>query len=76
MAIKPTELRRDLYRILDEVIATGTAVEIDRNGFRLKIVPVGTPGRVDRLVPHPDALPGDPEEIVEIDWSGEWVPSI
>ena len=51
-------------------------MEIDRNGFRLKIVPVGTPGRVDRLVPHPDALPGDPEEIVEIDWSGEWDPSI
>jgi len=76
MAIKPTELRRDLYRILDAVLSTGTPVEIERDGARLKIVPVEAPRRLDRLVAHPDAILVDPGEIVEIDWSSEWTPSI
>ncbi|MDX1661486.1 MAG: type II toxin-antitoxin system Phd/YefM family antitoxin [Gemmatimonadota bacterium] len=76
MILKPTELRRNLYRILDRVLATGTPVEVDRDGERLKIAPVDMRGRLDRLVGHPEAIACDPEEIVEIDWSSQWRPSI
>jgi antitoxin (DNA-binding transcriptional repressor) of toxin-antitoxin stability system len=76
MRVTPTQLRRDLYRILDRVLQTGTPVEIDRDGNLLKIVPVERPSRLDRLVPHPGEILVDPEELVEIDWSSEWKPFI
>lgn len=76
MRVTPTQLRRDLYRILDRVLQTGTPVEIDRDGNLLKIVPVERPCRLDRLVPHPGEILVDPEELVEIDWSSEWKPFI
>ena len=76
MRLTPTQLRRDLYRILDRVLQTGTPVEIDRDGNLLKIVPVEQPSRLDRLVPHPREILVDPEELVEIDWSSEWKPFI
>lgn len=76
MILKPTELRRNLYRILDQVLATRTPVEVDRDGARLKIAPADVRGRLDRLVAHPGAIACDPEEFVEIDWSEQWRPSI
>ena len=74
MRITPTQLRRDLYRILDRVLRTGTPVEIDRDGQLLRIVPVERPSILDRLTPHPGTILVDPEELVEIDWSKEWKP--
>ena len=76
MRVTPTQLRRNLYRILDRVLQTGTPVEIDRDGKLLKIVPVERQSRLERLTPHPGTIVGDPEELVEIDWTREWKPSI
>ncbi len=73
MPISASRLRQDIYRILDEILATGEPVEIERKGRRLKIVPADRPGRLERM-PRRDYLTGDPEEIVEIDWSAEWRP--
>ena len=74
MALSASRLRQDVYRILDEVIATGVPVEVLRKGRRVRIVPVDPPGRLDRLVPHPDAVVGDPEDLVHLGWSHEWSP--
>ena len=65
-------LRANLYRLLDRVLETGEPLEIERNGARLRIAPLVRPGRLERLRPHPGFLLGDPEEIVHLDWSGEW----
>lgn len=70
----PSRLRADLYRLLDQVLETGVPLEIDRNGRRLRIVPAETGGRLANVVPDPEYLPGDPEDIVHLDWSGEWRP--
>ena len=70
----PSRLRADLYRLLDRVLETGIPLEVDRNGRRLRIVPAETGGRLANLVPDPDDLPGDPDDIVHMDWSGEWRP--
>jgi antitoxin (DNA-binding transcriptional repressor) of toxin-antitoxin stability system len=76
MRVTPTQLRQNLYRILDRVLRTGTPVEIDRDGEILKIVPAERPRRLDNLTPHPGEILVDPEELVEIDWSSEWKPFI
>ena len=67
-------LEEHLYRLLDRVLETGIPLEVDRNGRRLRIVPAESGGRLANLVPDPDYLPGDPDDIVHMDWSGEWRP--
>jgi hypothetical protein len=74
--ITASKLRENVYKILDQVLESGTPVEIERRGRRLRIVPADhAPGRkLDRLEPHPDAIVGDPEDLVHLDWSSEWKP--
>ncbi|MCL4234072.1 MAG: type II toxin-antitoxin system prevent-host-death family antitoxin [Deltaproteobacteria bacterium] len=74
MPITATQLRADLYRILDRVAKHGETVEISRNGTIVKIVPATAPGKMDRLVPRPDSIVGNPDDLVHMDWSGEWTP--
>lgn len=76
MVLNPTTLRKNLYRFLDQVLETGEPVEIERKGRRLKIVPVEPVSRIARLEPHPDAITGDPDDLVDIEWSDAWEPSI
>lgn len=73
MPIKPSQLREDIYRILDQVLETGIAVEIERDGKLLKIVPVEPRSKLENLKPRKYLL-SDPEELVHLDWSGEWRP--
>jgi hypothetical protein len=72
MSIKLTELRADLYKIVDHAIETGIPVEIDRNGVRVMLVPERKKSKLENLVAHPGTITGDPEEIVHMDWSDEW----
>lgn len=72
MAISASELRQNIYKLLDEVLKTGVPLEIERNGRRLRVVAEDAPNKLDRLVPHPDAIVGDPEDLVHLDWSSEW----
>ena len=80
MPITASTLRQNVYRILDGIIATGEAVEIERRGRRLRILladeegPPTPRGNLDALTARPDALRGDPLDIVHIDWSSEWRP--
>lgn len=74
MSITPSELRANLYRLLDEVLETGVPLEIERRGRHLRIVADPPVSRLDRLVPHPGTIIGDPEDLVEMDWSGYWNP--
>lgn len=72
MALSASKLREDIYRILDRVAETGIPVEINRRGKMLKIIAVDAPSKLANLEPRPEYLAGDPEEIVHLDWSGEW----
>jgi hypothetical protein len=54
-------------RLLDQVLATGVPLEIERNGRRLRVVADPPPSKLDRLVPHPGTVIGDPEDLVEMD---------
>ena len=74
MAMTATRLRANLYKVLDGIIETGTPVEVERKGRRLRIVPAEPVSKLDRLVRRPGYLKGDPESIVHMDWSVEWRP--
>lgn len=73
MPSKPRPSREDIYRILDQVLETGIPVEIERGGKLLKIIPVEPRSKLENLKPRKYLL-SDPEELVHLDWSGEWRP--
>jgi len=71
MPFTASKLRENIYRVLDEVLATGVPAEITRKGRRLQIVPVDGPDKLANLKKR-NVLKGDPEDIVHLDWSSEW----
>ena len=68
-----SELRQDIYRLLDKVLETGVPLEIERKGKKLRIVPDSPGKRLDNLKKR-DCIVGDPEDFVHMDWSAEWRP--
>ena len=50
--VTPTELRGNLFNLLDEILSTGIPLEIDRGGKRLRIVPVEKIDKLQNLVGH------------------------
>jgi hypothetical protein len=69
-----SKLRENVYRILDEVLETGVPVEIERRGKILRIISTQSRSKLDNLKHHPGYLLGDPEDLVHLEWSGEWRP--
>lgn len=74
MRLSASKLRENVYRILDQVLETGVAVEIERKGKLVRIVPAEPPRKLGRLTRRRRYLRTDPEAIVHLDWSGEWRP--
>ncbi|HEX4202269.1 MAG TPA: type II toxin-antitoxin system prevent-host-death family antitoxin [Chthoniobacterales bacterium] len=71
MVVKPSQLRANLYRLLDRVLKTGEPIEIDRAGKKLLLVPKEKRSKLENLVKR-DVIAGDPEELVHLDWSKDW----
>jgi hypothetical protein len=74
MRVTSTELRKDIYNILDKVLETGIPVEIVRHHQILQIVSKKRPARLKKLKPIPHLINGDITELDNIDWSKEWKP--
>ena len=74
MTLTASQLRQNIYRTLDQVLETGVPVEIERKGRILRIVPDAPRRKLDNLKRREDFVLGDPEELVELDWSREWKP--
>ncbi|MBM3465532.1 MAG: type II toxin-antitoxin system Phd/YefM family antitoxin [Armatimonadetes bacterium] len=73
MKMTVSRLRENIYQILDEVLATGVPVDVQRKGGVVRLAPLEPVRRTDRLVPR-EYLRADPDEFVHLDWSGEWQP--
>jgi len=67
MRVTASRLRANIYRILDEALATGVPVEVVRKGALLKIVPQAPGSKLGRLKKR-TGFRGDPDEIIGIDW--------
>lgn len=70
--ITASKLRENIYRILDEAIATGTPVEVVRKGRVLRIAPENHVSKLSRLKKRPRAFKGNPDDVIGLDWSKEW----
>ncbi|MFP4564525.1 MAG: type II toxin-antitoxin system Phd/YefM family antitoxin [Spirochaetia bacterium] len=73
MKTTATDLRGNLYRYLDRVIENGEIIEIERKGRIVQITAVPRPSKLDNLKRR-DTIVGDPEGIIDTDWSGIWNP--
>ena len=69
--VTPTELRANLYQLLEEVLKTGVPLEIKKGERKLRIVPVEKVDKLQNLVPRPEAIRGDPEDLIRISWEHE-----
>ena len=69
-----SELRAQIFKILDQVIETGVPVEIERKGHIVRLVPDNPQPKLARLVRRDDFIHGDPDDLVHLDWSHEWHP--
>lgn len=65
-------LRANLYRLLDRVLETGRPLEVERRGERLKIVRSERQSRLSLVRPAQGYLNVDADELLGLDWSGEW----
>ena len=63
-----TELRGDIYNLLDEILATGIPLEIKKGGRTLRIAPVEPVDKFANMLFRPDVINGDPADLVHIDW--------
>jgi hypothetical protein len=69
--VTPTELRANIYKLLDEVLETSVPLEIKKGNKRLRIVPVEQVQKLQNLISRPDVIQGDPEDLVGIGWEKE-----
>jgi hypothetical protein len=66
-----TALRKQLYRVVDQVLETGVPVEIERRGKTVLIAPGAPVGsRLERLERR-DGIVGDPDALTTLE-VGEW----
>jgi len=66
--LTPTELRKNIYNILDQVLETGKPVEVKRRGQVLRIVPARPVDKFQRLTRRADVIKGDPDDLIHIEW--------
>lgn len=66
--ISVTELRGNIYNLLEEVLESGVPLEINKGGRKLRIVPVEKVDKLANLIERPDVIVGDPEDLVDIKW--------
>ena len=69
--VTPTELRSNIYNLLDEVLKTGIPLEINKGGKRLRIIPVEKTDKLYNLVSRPNVIQGDPDDLVNVSWEEE-----
>ena len=69
--VTPTQLRTNIYNLLDEILKTGLPLEIKKGDKKLRIVPVDKVDKLKNLILRPDVIQGDPNDLVEISWGEE-----
>ncbi len=71
MKITASQLRQDIYRILDCVIETGEVIEIQRKGKIIRLVVDEKPSKISRLKKHKYS-DEKPDFFTHMDWTSEW----
>lgn len=66
--ITVTELRANIYNLLEEILATGVPLEINKGGRKLHIIPAARTNKLQNLVRRPEIIQGDPDDLVSMQW--------
>lgn len=69
--ITPTELRGNIYQILDDILNTGVPVKINKGDRQLIIAPIESIDKLQNLRKRKNVIKGDSEELVHITWDKE-----
>ena len=69
--VSPTELRANIYKLLEEVLNTGVPIEINKGGRKLKIAPVEKADKLKNLILRPAVIQGNPDDLVGLSWEKE-----
>lgn len=64
-------IEKQSYQLLDEVLSTGIPIDINKGKKKLRIVLVEAIDIFDKLIPHPKAVIGDANDLVDISWENE-----
>ncbi|MEE8522915.1 MAG: type II toxin-antitoxin system Phd/YefM family antitoxin [Thermoanaerobaculia bacterium] len=72
--VTATELRSNVYRILDEVLDSGRAQEVLRKGRKLLIVPAEPKRRRLENLPRRKITTCSFDELVATSWEHTWEP--
>jgi antitoxin (DNA-binding transcriptional repressor) of toxin-antitoxin stability system len=73
--VSATQLRGELYRILDHVLETGEEVLITRTKGSVVLRPAKSARVVRRKSRgNPKLVVGNPDDLVHFDWSKHWKP--
>lgn len=70
--ISLTELRGKLYQLIDQTIASGVPIEIERKGHILKISLENSPAKMDRLIRRPEIILNKNDDLIHADWMKNW----
>lgn len=71
-----TRLRAELFSTLDNVLATGEAVEVKRPNGSVRIVRNQSTKRLAALKPHPGTINGNADDLASLSWEQEWKHSL
>lgn len=69
--LTPTELRKNIYNVLDEILSTGIPVEIIRNGKALKIIATENIDKLQNLCSRPEIITGNSDDLPDKYWDDE-----
>ncbi|MBF0366178.1 MAG: hypothetical protein HQK50_11440 [Oligoflexia bacterium] len=72
MKLTASQLRENIYKILDTIVDTGTPVEIERNGHILQIISVKRSYSKLSKLTRRKVTDEDSDYFTHIDWSHEW----
>jgi len=63
-----TELRTNIYNLLEEVLTTGIPLEINKGGRKLQIIPVEKVNKLHTLPHRSEIIQGNPDDLVSMQW--------
>ena len=67
-SVTVTELRGNIYKLLEDVLTTGVPLDIVKGGRKLRVAPVEPVDKFANMVDRPDVINGDPDDLVHIEW--------
>ncbi len=70
--VTASELRANIYKLLDQAIDTGRPVEVERRGRIIKIKADVLRSKLAGLPRRKAIVRGNSADLVHMDWSNEW----